>query len=95
MCSIAFADVLNSSDVPGGFINILPGKRIELLPHMASHMDVNALMYAGKYKKQILEIQKTAVDNLKRVVVKDFSDCYSDTHESPYYIEDFLEMKTT
>ena len=62
---------------------------------MASHMDVNAFLYAGSDKKEILAIQQAAVDNLKRVVVKDFLNCYSAVHETPYYIEDFLEMKTT
>ncbi len=95
LCAVTFAEVLNSSDVPGGVVNILTGKRSELLKHMASHMDVNAFLYANNDKKEALEIQKQAVENLKRVVIKDFSDSFSDEHETPYYIEDFLEMKTT
>ncbi len=95
LCAITFAEVLNSSDVPGGVINILTGKRSELLEHMSSHMDVNAFLYAGNDKKEILSIQKLAVENLKRVRVMDFSDVYSSDHETPYYIEDFLETKTT
>lgn len=95
LCAITFAEVINSSDVPGGVINILTGTRKELHSHMASHMDVNAIMYAGSDKNEILEIKKLAVDNLKRVMVKDFADIYSAEHESPYYIEDFVEMKTT
>ena len=95
LCAITFAEVLNSSDVPGGVINILTGQRNELLEHMSSHMDVNAFLYAGNDKKEMLSIQKLAVDNLKRVRLKDFSDVYSSDHETPYYIEEFLEMKTT
>ncbi|MBI2280458.1 MAG: aldehyde dehydrogenase family protein [Bacteroidetes bacterium] len=95
LCAITFAEVINSSDVPGGVINILTGTRKELHSHMASHMDVNALFYTGNDKKEILEIKKLAVDNLKRVVVKDFVTIYSAEHDSPYYIEDFVEMKTT
>ncbi len=95
LCAITFAEVLNSSDVPGGVVNILTGKRSELLEHMASHMDVNAFFYAGNDKKEIIAIQKAAVENLKRVRIKDFSKIYTDEHETPYYIEDFLEMKTT
>ena len=95
LCAVTFAEVLNSSDVPGGVINILTGSRKELLSHMASHMDVNAFLYANNDKKEVLEIQKQAVENLKRVVVKDLSNPFNDEHESPYYIEDFLEMKTT
>jgi len=95
LCAITFAEVLNSSDVPGGVVNILTGKRSELLEHMASHMDVNAFYYGGNDKKEMLAIQKAAVENLKRVRIKDFSKIYSSEHETPYYIEDFLEMKTT
>ncbi|MBL4576032.1 MAG: aldehyde dehydrogenase family protein, partial [Opitutaceae bacterium] len=95
LCAITFAEVLNTSDVPGGVINILTGQRSELLEHMASHMDVNAFLYSGTNKKEMLSIEKLAVENLKRVRLKDFSKVYAVEHESPYYIEDFLEMKTT
>ncbi len=95
LCAITFAEVINASDVPGGVINILTGKRSELLEHMASHMDVNAFLYTGNDKKEMLSIQELAVENLKRVRLKDFSNVYSLDHETPYYIEDFLEMKTT
>ena len=95
LCAITFAEVVNSSDVPGGVINILTGQRNELLEHMASHMDVNAFLYAGNNKKEMLSIQKLAVDNLKRVRLKDFTNIFSSEHETPYFIEDFVEMKTT
>ncbi|PCI99016.1 MAG: aldehyde dehydrogenase [Flavobacteriales bacterium] len=95
LCAVTFAEVLNSSDVPGGVINLLTGKRSELLEHMASHMDVNAFLYTGTDKKEMEAIQKLGVANLKRIQLKDFSKIYSSEHETPYYIEDFLEMKTT
>lgn len=95
LCAITFAEVINSSDVPSGVINILTGTRKELQSHMASHMDVNALLYAGSDKKEITALQKQAVENLKRVVVRDFSTLYDEKHNNPYYIEDFVEMKTT
>lgn len=95
LCAITFAEVINSSDVPDGVINILTGTRKELQSHMASHMDVNALLYAGSDKKEITALQKQAVENLKRVVVRDFSTNYDEKHNNPYYIEDFVEMKTT
>jgi acyl-CoA reductase-like NAD-dependent aldehyde dehydrogenase len=95
LCAITFAEVINSSDVPGGVINILTGTGKELQSHMASHMDVNALLYAGSDKKEITALQKQAVENLKRVVVRDFSTIYDEKHNNPYYIEDFVEMKTT
>ncbi len=95
LCAITFAEVINSSDVPSGVVNILTGKRSELLENMASHMDVNAFLYTGKNKKEMLSVEKLAVDNLKRVRLKNLTNVYSPDHETPYYIEDFLEMKTT
>ena len=95
LCAITFAEVINSSDVPGGVINILTGTRKELQSHMASHMDVNALLYSGNDKKEITALQKQAVENLKRVLVRDFATIYDEKHNNPYYIEDFVEMKTT
>jgi len=95
LCSITFAEVLNSSDVISGTVNILTGKRKELVTHMASHMDVNSLLYTGNNQEEILATQQNAVRNLKRVIVKDLSTIFSEEHETPYYIDDFLETKTT
>jgi len=95
LSAITFAEVVNSSDVPGGVINILTGNRAELREHMASHMYVNAFLYTGNDAAEILEIQQLGVSNLKRVRIKDLSDIYNDKHETPYFIEDFLEIKTT
>lgn len=95
LCAITFAEVLHSSDVPGGVVNILTGKKNELLEHLSTHMDINAVLYSGANEQEISSIQKFAVTNLKRVFVRDFSAIYDEKHENPYYIEDFLEMKTT
>ena len=56
--------MLNSSDVPGGVVNILTGKIEELLPVLAAHMDVNALISESLGSMEI-ETAKAAVDNLK------------------------------
>lgn len=94
--SITFAEVLNSSDVPGGVVNILTGKKSELAEHFSSHMDVNAISYSDELpfemKKQIDEL---ASNNVKRVIKKTISDWYDDTAESPYFILDVQETKTT
>ncbi|MCE3283102.1 MAG: aldehyde dehydrogenase, partial [Chitinophagaceae bacterium] len=45
LCAITFAEVINSSDVPGGVVNILTGKPSELATQFASHMDVNAMVF--------------------------------------------------
>ena len=58
LCAVTLAEVLNSSDVPGGVVNILTGNRKELMLHMSTHMDVNALVYCGNDKKDIQEIKE-------------------------------------
>ena len=93
LCAITFAEVLNSSDVPGGVVNILTGKTEELLPVLAAHMDVNALISESL---GILEIEtaKAAVDNLKRKFTYN-ADWSSEKSQGIYYISDCLELKTT
>lgn len=95
LCAITFAEVLNTSDVPSGVVNILTGKRSELSEHFATHMDIKALLYYGNDKKEISSIQKNAVNNLKRITIREEHDLYNESHQTPYLIEDFLEMKTT
>ena len=92
--SISFAEVLNSSDLPGGVVNILTGFRDELLIHFGTHMDVNAIVYCGNNKKQIKSIQENAALNVKRVILRKNTDWYSDEGQSPYMILDNQEIKT-
>lgn len=95
LSAISFAEALNSSDVPGGVVNILTGKREELITHMASHMDVNAIVYCGKDEKHIKSISELASNNVKRVVFYNTEDWTSTECESPYLIEQMQEIKTT
>ncbi len=92
LCSVTFAEVLNSSDVPGGVVNILTGKSSELHQHFASHMDVNALNYHREDKKEITNIREQACLNVKRVFTHSASDV---TSGSPYLILENQEIKTT
>jgi len=95
LCSITLAEVLSTSDVPGGVINILTGNRKELIPHFAAHMDVNALVYCGDNSAEIKTIHEAAVDNLKRVMIRDGGGYVSDKYENPYLISSLQETKTT
>ena len=95
LCSVTLAEVLSTSDVPGGVINILTGNRKELIPHFAAHMDVNALVYCGDNAAEIKSIHEAAVDNLKRVMIRDGGDYVSDKYENPYLISSLQETKTT
>ncbi|SEG89972.1 Aldehyde dehydrogenase family protein [Thermomonospora echinospora] len=66
--AITLAEVLATSDLPGGVVNILTGHREELAPILASHMDVNALDLAGTPTDQAGPLQEAAAGNLKRVL---------------------------
>jgi len=95
LSAISFAEVLHSSDVPPGVINILTGEREELVSHMASHMDVNAIVYSGNSEDEIKNISELSSENIKRVVLYKKNDWLGDHNESPYFIEKTLEIKTT
>ncbi len=94
LCSITFGEVLATSDLPGGVVNILTGKTSELISHMSSHMDVNAVVYAGKNEKEIQLIKENATLNVKRVFVYG-NDWNKTDAQNPYFIFDAQEIKTT
>lgn len=94
LCSVSFAEVLNSSDVPGGVVNILTGQSSELHSHFSSHMDVNAIIYCRDEQKEIKTIQENAAMNVKRVFIRNQN--WSDAEaQNPYLILDTQELKTT
>jgi len=95
LSAISFAEVLHSSDVPGGVVNILTGTREELISHMASHMDVNAIVYCGDNADDIKNISALASTNIKRVILYKKKNWSGDYAQSPYFIEKTLEVKTT
>lgn len=69
--AITLAEVLVTSDLPGGVINILTGDTAELAPHLAGHRDVNALDLAGAAPAAAVDHERTAADTLKRVLRRD------------------------
>ena len=93
--AVSFAEVLQTSDLPGGVVNILTGDRDELASHFSSHKDVNAMIYCGPKGKELAEIQAQSTHNLKRVIQYDYSDWMAEDCQSPYFIADFQETKTT
>jgi acyl-CoA reductase-like NAD-dependent aldehyde dehydrogenase len=88
--AITFSEVLESSDVPAGVVNILTGSAAELAPWLADHMDVNAIDLAGADRDVSVRAQQGAVHNVKRVVG---ADGFTDT-ASPYLIAAYTETKT-
>ncbi len=95
LCSITFAEVLHTSDVPGGVVNILTGYRSELLDHFSSHMDVNAIVYCGNESEEIKLVQENAALNVKRPIVYTDENWLSKKVQDPYRILNTLETKTT
>ncbi|MEQ9308995.1 MAG: aldehyde dehydrogenase family protein [Balneolaceae bacterium] len=96
LSSIILAEVLNTSDVPGGVVNILTGNKEELAEHFSSHMDVNSISYTDELPLEMKKmIDENASTNVKRVIKKPISDWYKKDAYGPYYIVDFQETKTT
>jgi len=85
--AITLGEVIATSDVPGGVVNILTGKTSELLPWVASHMEIDGVDVAGLNKKQEDEIKLVGADNLKRI-----SRFAQSNH--PERILSFMEHKT-
>lgn len=69
LSAVSLAEVLATSDVPGGVVNILTGSPAEIAPWLASHADVNALDLAGASTLDWVDLQIAAADTLKRVLV--------------------------
>ncbi len=68
LSAISLAEVLATSDVPAGVVNVLTGSPAEITPWLASHADVNALDLAGAGDLEWVELQIAAADTLKRVL---------------------------
>ena len=93
LCAVTLAEVMNSSDVPGGVVNILTGHIDELWSPLSSHMDVNGISMDA-HNIYSTKVQLASVDNLKRVRV--YSNDFSLMQEQGIqFITDFQELKTT
>ncbi|MFI2184851.1 aldehyde dehydrogenase family protein [Streptomyces sioyaensis] len=66
--ALSLAEVLATSDLPGGVVNILSGRTAEIAAPLAAHQDVNALDLAGAGEELAKELEVAAADNLKRVL---------------------------
>ncbi len=95
LCAVTFSEVLHSSDLPGGVVNILTGHRAELLSHFSNHMDVNACIYTGDSTADIKKIQENASLNVKRPLIYTKDNWMDESSQSPHRIMDLQEIKTT
>ncbi|MDP3567336.1 aldehyde dehydrogenase family protein [Sediminibacterium sp.] len=94
LSSITLAEVLATSDLPGGVVNILTGTSKELHSHFSSHMDVNAVIYCRENKEEAKIISENASLNVKRSFNWN-KDWNKEENQNPYLILDLQEIKTT
>jgi acyl-CoA reductase-like NAD-dependent aldehyde dehydrogenase len=87
LAAVELAEVLATSDLPGGTVNLLTGFRAELAPWLAAHMDVNAIDLTGADGLRG-DLERAAAENVKRVVLG------AADAQSVYEISAFLELKT-
>jgi acyl-CoA reductase-like NAD-dependent aldehyde dehydrogenase len=97
--AVTLSEVLATSDVPGGVINILTGRKAELIPWLASHMDVDAIDPWGVPAELRVGLEEAAMENIKRLARTpqdaDRFDWMDDARaQRPEWIGAFLEMKT-
>jgi acyl-CoA reductase-like NAD-dependent aldehyde dehydrogenase len=89
LAALTLAEVLATSDLPPGAVNLLSGRRGELVPWLASHMDVNAVDASGCTQGELAAVEEAAAANVKRVVSQ------GGAHEpSPEAVTAFMEFKT-
>ena len=87
LAAIELAEAAATSDMPGGALNILTGRKAELAPILAGHADVNAIDLTGA-NGDVAELERLAAGNVKRIVRG------MPAGESLWEIEPLVEMKT-
>ncbi len=99
--AVTLTEVLATSDVPGGVVNLLTGLKRELVPVLAAHLDVDTIDVWGVPDDMRAEVEVLAADNVKRVArrPRGTTDARFDwlddrAAERPEWIASFLEMKT-
>ena len=92
--AVSLAEVLATSDVPGGVVNVLTGFTKELVPWLAGHMDVNAIDVTGVPEDMRAEVESLSAENVKRVTRAKAADPFSPEAQSPYEITALMEFKT-
>jgi len=94
--ALTFSEIIATSDLPGGVVNVLSGDRAELAPHIAGHMDVNAIIDASGDEKVGRELQRGGGFNVKRYAARTLTAAgwRGEEAENPYWILDSVEMKT-
>lgn len=94
--ALTFSEILATSDLPGGVVNLLTGNRKDLVAHIAGHMDVNAVVDAVGEPEIGAKLQGGTALNLKRYAIHWLAaqDWFTARGEDPYRILDTVEFKT-
>jgi len=92
--AVSLTEVLATSDVPGGVVNLLTGQTAELVPWLAGHMDVNALDATGVPEDLVAKVDELAAENVKRVHFGPSVDPFGAEAQSPFEITALMEFKT-
>jgi acyl-CoA reductase-like NAD-dependent aldehyde dehydrogenase len=92
--AVSLTEVLATSDVPGGVVNVLTGLARELVPWLAGHMDVNAIDVTGVPPDMAEQVEELATENMKRITRARDVDVFSPQAQSPYDVTALMEMKT-
>lgn len=94
--AVTFTEILATSDLPGGVVNLLTGKRAEQLQHIATHMDVNAVVDGTGDPACRLKLADGMAFNLKRYTERSLrpAEWFGEKAEDPYWILDTIEFKT-
>ena len=94
--ALTFSEIIATSDLPPGVINVISGDLGELAPHIAGHMDVNAIVDASGSEKIGTQLQRGGELNVKRYIRRSLpaETWRNPGAENPYWILDTVEMKT-
>jgi acyl-CoA reductase-like NAD-dependent aldehyde dehydrogenase len=94
LLAVSLSEVLATSDVPGGVVNLLTGFTKELVPWLAGHMDVNAIDVTGVPAEMMAQVEELAAENVKRVHRGPHVDPFTAEAQSPYEVTALMEFKT-
>lgn len=89
--AIDLAEVIATSDVPDGVVNIITGNKTELIPWLAGHLDVDTIDITGVPDELVAEVESLGADNVKRIVRPADNDPLG---QSPHDVLAFMEHKT-
>ena len=81
-------EIFQTSDLPAGVVNLLSGDLKSLLPHISTHMEVNAISFQNENEELYFELRSKSIDNMKRVIP------FKEKRKTLDLILDFIETKT-